>query len=66
MVEENVWIDRKCVRPRLSLDELWLIYRLVNNQCVYACTDFPMQYSLFNLEKLTDSFGSPPCFYGIS
>jgi hypothetical protein len=23
-----------------------------------------MQYSLFNLEKLIDSLGSPTCFYG--
>jgi hypothetical protein len=32
MVEETVWIDIEYVRPRLSPDELWLIYRLVDNQ----------------------------------
>jgi hypothetical protein len=32
MVEETVWVDKKMVRPRLSLYELWLIYRLVDNQ----------------------------------
>jgi hypothetical protein len=31
MVEEAVWIDKKCVRPRLSPDELLLMYRLVDN-----------------------------------
>ena len=32
MVEEGVWVGEKLVRPRLSHDELWLIYRLVDNQ----------------------------------
>jgi hypothetical protein len=32
MVEENVWVGEKMVRPRLSRDEVWLMYRLVNNQ----------------------------------
>jgi hypothetical protein len=32
VVEETVWVDKKMVRPRLSLDELWLMYRLVDNQ----------------------------------
>jgi hypothetical protein len=32
MVEETVWVGDKIVRPRLSPDELWLIYRLVDNQ----------------------------------
>jgi hypothetical protein len=32
MVEETVWVEKKLVRPRLSPDELWLIYRLVDNQ----------------------------------
>ncbi len=29
---QSVWIDRKCVRPRLDVDEFWLICRLVDNQ----------------------------------
>jgi hypothetical protein len=33
MVEESVWVDKEMVRPRLSSDELWLIYRLVDSQC---------------------------------
>jgi len=32
MVEETVWVKKGYVRPRLSSDELWLIYRLVDNQ----------------------------------
>jgi hypothetical protein len=32
MVEEGVWVGEKLVRPRLSRDELWLMYRLVDNQ----------------------------------
>jgi len=32
MVEETVWIEKKYVRPRLNSDELWLIYRLIDNQ----------------------------------
>jgi hypothetical protein len=32
MVEETVWVGEKIVRPRLSRDELWLMYRLVDNQ----------------------------------
>jgi hypothetical protein len=32
MVEETVWVERKYVRPRLNSDELWLIYRLIDNQ----------------------------------
>jgi len=32
MVEEGVWVGEKLVRPRLSHDELWLIYRLIDNQ----------------------------------
>jgi hypothetical protein len=32
MVEETVWVGEKLVRPRLSRDELWLMYRLVDNQ----------------------------------
>jgi hypothetical protein len=31
MVEENVWVGEKMVRPRLNRDELWLMYRLVDN-----------------------------------
>jgi hypothetical protein len=32
MVEETVWVEKGYVRPRLSSDELWLMYRLVDNQ----------------------------------
>jgi hypothetical protein len=32
MVEESVWVGERMVRPRLSRDELWLLYRLVDNQ----------------------------------
>ena len=32
MVEETVWVEKKYVRPRLNSDELWLIYRLIDNQ----------------------------------
>jgi hypothetical protein len=32
MVEETVWVDKKCVGPRLGPDELLLMYRLVDNQ----------------------------------
>ena len=32
MVEETVWVEKEIVRPRLSHDELWLIYRLIDNQ----------------------------------
>ena len=32
MVEGTVWVEKEYVRPRLSSDELWLIYRLIDNQ----------------------------------
>lgn len=32
MVEETVWTKRWCARPRLNLEELWLMYRLIDNQ----------------------------------
>jgi hypothetical protein len=32
MVEETVWVEKGYVRSRLSSDELWLMYRLVNDQ----------------------------------
>jgi hypothetical protein len=32
MVEETVWVEEKHVRPRLSHDELLLVYRLVDDQ----------------------------------
>jgi hypothetical protein len=32
MVEDTVWVKEGYVRPRLSSDELWLVYRLVDNQ----------------------------------
>jgi hypothetical protein len=32
MVEETVWVEKEYVRPRLSPGELWLIYRLIDNQ----------------------------------
>jgi hypothetical protein len=32
MVEETVWVEKKYVRPRLSPDELLLIYHLIDSQ----------------------------------
>jgi len=32
MVEETVWVKKEYVRPRLSPGELWLMYRLVDDQ----------------------------------
>jgi hypothetical protein len=32
MVEKTVWVEKGHVRPRLSSDELWLMYRLVDGQ----------------------------------
>jgi hypothetical protein len=32
MVEDTVWVKKGYVRPRLDSDELWLMYRLVDNQ----------------------------------
>jgi hypothetical protein len=32
MVEETVWVEKGYVRPRLSSNELWLMYRLVDGQ----------------------------------
>jgi len=32
MGEESVRVDKELVRPRLSYDERWLIYRLVDGQ----------------------------------
>jgi hypothetical protein len=32
LVEENVWVEEKLVRPRMNHDELWLLYRLIDNQ----------------------------------
>jgi hypothetical protein len=32
MVEETVWVKKKYVRPRISSDELWLIYRLIDGE----------------------------------
>ena len=29
---ETVWVEKKYVRPRLSADEVWLIYRLIDSQ----------------------------------
>ena len=41
MVEETVWVEKEFVRPRLSSDELLLMYCLVDNQYWllrrYAC-----------------------------
>jgi hypothetical protein len=33
MVEEIVWVGKECVGPRLRSDEVWLVYRLVDNRC---------------------------------
>jgi len=32
MVEEAVWVEKEYVRPRLSSDEVWLIYCLIDNR----------------------------------
>jgi hypothetical protein len=32
MDDETVWVGKKFVRPRLSPDELWLMYRLIDSQ----------------------------------
>jgi hypothetical protein len=32
LVSEDVWAGKNLIRPRLSRDELWLLYRLVDNQ----------------------------------
>jgi hypothetical protein len=34
MVEEAVWVNKKCVGPRLRLGEVLLMYRLVDNHRV--------------------------------
>jgi len=50
MVEETVWVDKKFVRPRLGQDELWLIYRLVDNQ-YWLLRKHP--HPFWNLEKVS-------------
>ena len=32
MVGADVWAGKNLIRPRLSRDELWMLYRLVDNQ----------------------------------
>jgi hypothetical protein len=32
LVGEDVWAGKNLIRPRLSRDELWMLYRLVDNQ----------------------------------
>jgi len=32
LVGEDVWVSQNLIRPRLSRDELWMLYRLVDNQ----------------------------------
>jgi len=49
MVEETVWVKRKYVRPRLNSDELWLVYRLVDNQYWLLRRNL---HSLWDLEKV--------------
>jgi len=50
MVEEGVWVGEKLVRPRLSHDEPWLIYRLVDNQ-YWLLRRHPNAF--WNLEKVS-------------
>jgi len=50
MVEEGVWVGEKLVRPRLSHDELWLIYRLVDNP-YWLLRRHPNPF--WNLEKVS-------------
>jgi hypothetical protein len=47
---ETVWIEKKYVRPRLSPDELWLIYRLIDNQ-YWLLRKHP--HPLWKLEKVS-------------
>jgi hypothetical protein len=49
MVEETVWVGEKIVRPRLSRGELWLMYRLVDNQYWLLRRD---PYPLWILDKV--------------
>jgi hypothetical protein len=49
MVEETVWVEKEHVRPRLSSEELWLIYRLVDNQ-YWLLRRNP--HPVWNLEKV--------------
>jgi len=32
LVGEDVWVSQNLIRPRLSRDELWMLYRLVDHQ----------------------------------
>jgi hypothetical protein len=32
LVGADVWAGKNLIRPRLSRDELWMLYRLVDNQ----------------------------------
>jgi hypothetical protein len=32
MVEGTVWVGKRFVRPRLSSEELWLLYRLLDGE----------------------------------
>ena len=32
MVGADVWAGKNLIKPRLSRDELWMLYRLVDNQ----------------------------------
>ena len=50
MVEETVWIEKKYVRPRLSPGELWLMYRLVDDQ-YWLLRKHP--HPLWKLEKVS-------------
>ena len=50
MVEESIWVDKKMIRPRLSPDELWLIYRLVDNQYWFLRKH---SHPFWNLEKIS-------------
>jgi hypothetical protein len=47
---ETVWLDKKFVRPRLSPEELWLIYRLIDGQ-YWLLRRNP--HPLWDLEKLS-------------
>jgi hypothetical protein len=49
MVEEAVWVEKEYVRPRLSSDEVWLIYRLIDNQYWLLRRHF---HPLWDVEKV--------------
>jgi hypothetical protein len=50
LVGEDVWVSQNLIRPRLSRDELWMLYRLVDNQ-YWLLRKHP--HPFWDLEKLS-------------